>query len=74
MKQYISVGALTLPFMFYLTGYLLGSIIILGVGLMTVYSIDLIHFVSYDLSQKNPNGPTAHSLGDLTLLLLGPSA
>lgn len=56
LKYYLSVGVLTLPYMYYLTGYILGSLLIVIVTVMTAYSVNLMHEVNRDMYENSTNG------------------
>ncbi|EAS04852.2 transmembrane amino acid transporter protein (macronuclear) [Tetrahymena thermophila SB210] len=51
-KYFFSVGILALPYMFYLTGFILGSLLIIFTAAMTIYSIHLIMAVHLDIQSK----------------------
>lgn len=51
LKFYLSFGVLALPQMFYLSGYLLGSAIVLGVTALTTHSILLLDEVNVSLHE-----------------------
>lgn len=66
------MGVLTLPYMYFLSGYLLGSLLIITVTVMTIISVRMVHAVSEDMCLKNPSDEPTHSLGDISLRVLGP--
>lgn len=51
-KYFFSVGILALPYMYYLTGFILGSLLITFTAAMTIYSIHLIIEVHQDMQSK----------------------
>lgn len=53
-KYFFSVGILALPYMFYLTGYILGILLITFTAIGTMYSVYLIIEVHKDMQAKLP--------------------
>lgn len=71
MKYYLSLGILALPYVFYMTGIGLGSVIIIGVTLMTSYSVNLVHEINVEMSEKG-EAKINYTYPAITLSVLGP--
>lgn len=73
IKYYLTIGVLTLPQMFYISGYLLGLLMLIGVTIISVYSIYLLLKVNEDIYAKDPKAIKQYAqFGDLVLKVLGP--
>ncbi|KRX06769.1 hypothetical protein PPERSA_09171 [Pseudocohnilembus persalinus] len=64
IKGYFSIGILTFPMIFYQAGYLLAAGVIIMIGILTVYSVNLLIQIQEDINKKQSveedNAPILH--------------